>query len=167
LIRQCSNRDIEVIYTIINDAARVYKSVIPEDCWQEPYMSKDELRQEISRGIVFWGYEEDGKLAGVMGIQHVQDVTLIRHAYVLRNRQRQGIGGKLLPFLCKKTFRLVLVGTWADAFWAVNFYKKHDFELVPPQEKGRLLTKYWSIPKRQAEVSVVLADENWFKKMYV
>lgn len=156
MIRKCCNNDIGVIYEIINDAAQAYKGVIPEDCWREPYMSIDELRHEIDSGVAFWGYEEGGELIGVMGLQRVQDVALIRHAYVRTGKQRRGIGSKLLSFLCARTTRPLLVGTWADATWAIKFYEKHGFQLVPPEEKDQLLEKYWSIPRRQAEVSVVL-----------
>ena len=163
MIRQCHNREFEAIYSIINDAAQAYKGVIPADRWKEPYMSKDELRHEMDEGVVFWGYEEDGELVGVMGIQHVQDVTLIRHAYVRPAKQNQGIGGKLLSFLHRQTARPILIGTWADATWAIRFYEKHGSRLVSPEEKGRLLRKYWSVPARQIETSVVLADQKWFE----
>jgi N-acetylglutamate synthase-like GNAT family acetyltransferase len=163
MIRQCDNSEFRVIYEVINDAAQAYKGVIPMDCWKEPYMSKDELRREIDEGVTFWGYyEEDGELIGVTGIQHVQDVTLIRHAYVRTAKRKRGIGGKLLSHLRKQTTRPILIGTWADAIWAIRFYEKHGFRLVPPQEKDRLLRKYWSVPERQIQTSVVLADQEWF-----
>lgn len=162
-IRHCTEDDFEIVYEIVNDAAVAYRGIIPVDRWQEPYMSKDELRHEINAGVVFWGYEENGDLLGVMGIQDVQDVTLMRHAYVRTKRRNRGIGGRLLTVLCKKTIRPVLVGTWADAVWAVRFYEKHDFRMVTPEEKDRLLRKYWSIPERQVETSVVLADRCWFE----
>jgi len=158
MIRRCNDNDFDVIYLIVNDAAQAYKGVIPADCWSEPYMSKEYLRHEIDVGVAFWGYEEDGELAAVMGIQHVQDVTLIRHAYVLTVRRNQGIGGKLLSFLRTQTARPILIGTWAAAVWAVGFYEKHGFRLVTPEEKDRLLRKYWSIANRQVETSVVLAE---------
>jgi N-acetylglutamate synthase-like GNAT family acetyltransferase len=151
-----------MIYEIINDAAQAYREVIPVDRWKEPYMSKDELRREIDEGVIFWGYEEDGELVGVTGIQHVQDVTLIRHAYVRTAKRNQGIGGKLLAHLRKQTTRPILIGTWADAVWAIRFYEKHGFRLVSSEEKERLLRKYWSVPERQIETSVVLADQKWF-----
>ncbi|HVO65463.1 MAG TPA: GNAT family N-acetyltransferase, partial [Syntrophales bacterium] len=157
-IRPCRESEFETMYVIINDAAEAYRGIIPTDRWQEPYMSKDELRHEMDDGVVFWGYEEDGELLGVMGIQDVQDVTLMRHAYVRTTRRNQGIGGKLLSVLRKKTTRPVLIGTWAAAVWAVRFYEKHGFHLVSTEEKNRLLKKYWSIPERQVETSVVLAD---------
>jgi GNAT superfamily N-acetyltransferase len=162
MIRECDNNDFEVIYSIINEAAEAYKSVIPEDRWKVPYMDREELQHEIDHGVVFWGYEEDGALVGVMGIQDVMDVTLVRHAYVRTARQNQGIGGRLISELRGKTTRPLLMGTWADAVWAVRFYERHGFRLVTPEEKTRLLKKYWSIPERQVETSVVLADQRWF-----
>ena len=162
MIRQCDNSEVELIYSIINDAAEVYRGVIPGDRWKEPYMSKDELQHEIDQGVVFWGYEQDGELVGVMGIQHLQDVTLIRHAYVRVANQNQGIGGKLLSSLRQQATRPLLVGTWAHALWAIRFYENHGFQLVSWEEKERLLRKYWSIPERQVETSVVLAEQRWF-----
>lgn len=162
MIRRCDSNDFEAIYAIINDAAKAYKGIIPEDRWKEPYMDRGYLQHEIDDGVVFWAYEEDGKLIGVMGIQDVLDVTLIRHAYVRTARRNQGIGGTLLLDLRTKTTRPLLMGTWADAVWAIRFYEKHGFQLVTPQEKTRLLQKYWSIPERQVETSVVLADHKWF-----
>ncbi|MEE9537282.1 MAG: GNAT family N-acetyltransferase [Desulfobacterales bacterium] len=161
MIRQCNDRDFEIIYSIINDAARVYKDVIPGDRWKEPYMSKDELQHQINEGVVFWGYEEDGELIGVMGIQHVQDVSLIRHAYVRPERQNRGIGQELLFVLYSQIDHPTLIGTWAGAVWAIQFYEKNGFKIVSQQEKKRLLEKYWSIPARQVETSVVLADRKW------
>ena len=163
MIRRCRNNESEAIYTIINEASRAYKGVIPADRWKEPYMSRDELRQEMEHGVVFWGYEENGELVGVMGIQHVQDVTLIRHAYVSTSKRGRGIGGRLLTALRDQSTRPMLVGTWADAVWAIHFYEKHGFRLVSSQEKDRLLRRYWSIPERQIQTSVVLADKNWFE----
>ena len=157
-IRPCEERDIEIVYEIINDAAEAYRGIIPADRWKEPYMSKDELRHEIDEGVRFWCYIENGELLGVMGMQDVEDVTLMRHAYVRTVRRRQGIGGRLLTELRKKAKRPILIGTWAAATWAVHFYEAHGFCLVSPEEKDRLLKKYWSIPKRQIETSVVLAE---------
>ena len=162
MIRQCKDRDFETIYSIINDAAKAYRGVIPEDRWKEPYMPREELQHEIEEGVVFGGYEADGELIGVAGIQHVQDVTLIRHAYVRTARQSQGIGGKLLSELRRKTANPILIGTWAEAHGAIRFYEKHSFRLVSAREKNRLLKKYWSVPDRQVETSVVLADGKWF-----
>lgn len=158
MIRKCDDSDFETIYAIVNDAAQAYKEVIPADRWNDEYMSKTELRQEINEGVVFYGYEEDGELIGVMGLQDVDDVTLIRHAYTRTRRRNQGVGGQLLSHLLKLTERPVLMGTWADANWAVKFYEKHGFELVSTAEKDRLLRKYWNIPERQIETSVVLAE---------
>ena len=162
MIRQCSVDEFENIFSIINDSAEAYKGVIPEDCWKEPYMSKDELRHEIAEGILFHGYEENGELVGVMGVQHVQGVTLIRHSYIRTAKRNQGIGWKLLSSLCKQANRPILIGTWADAVWAIRFYEKHSFGLVSSEEKDRLLKKYWSVRERQIETSVVLADQKWF-----
>ncbi len=161
MIRKCNNIDFETIQSIINDSAQAYKDVIPEDRWEEPYMSNNELQHEIDEGVEFWGYEEDGQLIGVMGIQDIQDVTLIRHSYIRTARRNQGIGARLLSELRQKTTRPTLVGTWADAVWAIRFYEKHGFRLVTPIQKDRLLKKYWSIPERQVETSVVLADQKW------
>ena len=161
MLRPCDKNDFDRIYSIVNDAALAYKGVIPEDRWKEPYMSRDELQHEIDQDVLFWGYEVDGEIVGVMGIQHVKDVTLIRHAYVRTANQKQGIGEKLLSELRRQTDRPVLIGTWADAVWAIRFYEKHGFQRVSETEKNHLLEKYWSIPKRQVETSVVLADRAW------
>jgi len=162
LIRECHDGDVALVYTIINEAAEVYKGVIPEDRWKEPYMPKSELLHEIGEGVIFWGYEENGQLVGVMGIQPVEDVTLIRHAYVRPAYQSRGIGGLLLSALRQKTTGPLLIGTWANALWAIRFYEKHGFQLVTSEQKDRLLRQYWSIPERQIDTSVVLADHNWF-----
>ncbi len=164
MIRPSTEDEFETIYSIVNDAAEAYRGVIPADCFQEPYMSRDELRHEIQDGVVFWGWEESGKLIGVMGIQDVRDVTLIRHAYVRSARRNQGIGGQLLAHLHGMAIQPTLVGTWAAAVWAVRFYEHHGFRLVTPQEKDRLLRTYWSISDRQVETSVVLADARWFER---
>ena len=161
MIRKCDDSDFETIYQIINEAAQVYRGIIPADRWKEPYMPRDELEHEIEAEVRFWAYEEDGELLGVMGIQDVLDVTLIRHAYVRTAQQNKGIGGKLLSHLRTLTSRPILLGTWADATWAIRFYEKHGFHLVTPKEKDRLLKKYWAIPDRQIETSVVLAEKSW------
>jgi GNAT superfamily N-acetyltransferase len=149
--------DFDAILKIINDAAQVYKGVIPDDRWKETYMSAEELRGEIEAGVRFFGWVEGGHLLGVTGIQALQDTTLIRHAYVLPGYQRQGIGTKLLEYLIGLAETLeILVGTWVDATWAIRFYEKHGFKLVSPREKDRLLRTYWNIPERQVETSVVL-----------
>ena len=163
-IRRCVDEDFETIWLIINEASQVYRGVIPLDRWKEPYMSKTELEHEIRDGVSFWGYEVDGKLAGVMGIQDLEEVSLIRHAYVRRANQNQGIGSKLLFHLHGQTAKPVLVGTWAAANWAIRFYERHGFKLVTRETKDRLLRKYWSIPERQVETSVVLADHKWNQK---
>ena len=161
MIRRCDHRDFELIWTIINDGARAYQGIIPEDCWTEPYMSSKELRDEIDEGVVFWGYEEAGTLVGVMGIQQVLDVTLVRHAYVRTSSQKRGIGGRLLSHLRESASAPMLIGTWAAAVWAIHFYERHGFQMVSPQEKDRLLKRYWTIPERQMHASVVLADAKW------
>ncbi len=149
--------EFDAILNVVNDAAQMYKGVIPQDRWKEPYMPASELEQENADGVEFYGWKENNVLAGVMGIQLVNDVTLIRHAYVLTAHQRRGIGEKLLKHLMSlATTSTVLVGTWEAAYWAVRFYEKHGFKLVSNEEKDRLLRKYWSIPERQIVTSVVL-----------
>jgi GNAT superfamily N-acetyltransferase len=163
MIRRCDDdHDFELIWATINDGARAYQGIIPEDCWTEPYMSRKELRHEMDDGVVFWGFEENRTLAGVMGIQQVQDVTLIRHAYVRTSGQKKGIGGHLLSHLREVAKSPVLIGTWADAVWAIRFYEKHGFRMVGPAEKERLLKEYWTVSERQRETSVVLADRKWW-----
>lgn len=162
MIRQCKDSDNNMIFEIINEAARAYKGVIPEDRWQEPYMPFEELIKEIEDGIIFWGLERDGGLVGVMGNQDKGEVTLIRHAYVITQAQKSGVGTKLLRHLESQTEKPVLIGTWAAATWAVSFYEKNGYALVTEEEKNRLLRKYWSIPERQVETSVVLANQTWF-----
>lgn len=158
MIRLCGQTDFATMHAVINTAALVYRGIIPDDRWKEPYMPEHELAAEIEAGVVFWCWEEDGLIAGVMGIQDVLDVTLIRHAYTHPACQRQGIGSKLLKHLRAQTLRPLLMGTWADAQWAVRFYEKHGFRLVTEEEKNILLRKYWNIPERQVEASVVLSD---------
>ncbi|MFA5099999.1 MAG: GNAT family N-acetyltransferase [Candidatus Omnitrophota bacterium] len=160
MIRQCTESDFETIFEIINDAAMAYKGFIPADRWKEPYMSRKELRHEIDDGVRFWGYEDDGRLIGVMGIQDVKDVTLIRHAYVRTACRNKGIGGTLLVFLQGQSNRKLLIGTWKDAVWAVRFYERYGFRVVSEGEKDRLLRTYWSIPQRQVETSVVLSGSS-------
>lgn len=163
MILQCKESDFAAILEIINDAANAYKGVIPEDRWHEPYMSAEELTREIEDGVVFWGLEREGRLVGVMGIQEKGDVTLIRHSYIRPEAQKTGIGTKLLSRLQAMSQKPVLIGTWAAADWAISFYRKNGYTLLPKEEKTRLLGKYWSIPERQVETSVVLADRKWFK----
>ena len=156
MIAPCTEAHIPAIFAIVNDAARAYRGHVPEDCLHEPYIPEEELRGEIAAGVRFFGWFEDGALLGVMGIQDVQDVTLIRHAYVATRARRGGIGGKLLQHLLALTARPVLVGTWRAATWAIDFYARHGFRLVDEAEKTALLRKYWSISERQNETSVVL-----------
>jgi N-acetylglutamate synthase-like GNAT family acetyltransferase len=158
MIRECKESDFKTIFEIINDAAQAYKGVIPRDRWHEPYMPFEELRKEIEDGVIFWGLEQDGELIGVMGIQDKGEVTLIRHAYVLARAQKLGIGTRLLRHLEGMTEKPILIGTWAVALWAISFYEKNGYILVSEEEKNRLLRKYWSIPERQVETSVVLAN---------
>ena len=161
MIRVCKESDYKQILEIINDAAYAYKGIIPEDRWHEPYMPFDELMKEIENGVFFWGLEHDGQLLGVMGIQDRGEVTLIRHAYVSTCSQKMNIGTKLLKYLESLTVKPVLIGTWAAASWAISFYEKNGYVLLPEKEKNSLLKRYWSIPKRQVETSVVLANETW------
>jgi GNAT superfamily N-acetyltransferase len=158
VIRPCRDDERPQILAIVNAAAEAYRGVIPADRWHEPYMAADELDREIAAGVAFWAYEEDGELAGVMGIQAVGDVELIRHAYVRPGRQRSGIGGALLQHLRAQAVRPMLVGTWAAAVWAIRFYERHGFVRVSPERTTELLRTYWDIPERQVETSVVLAD---------
>ncbi len=161
LIRPLRHDEIDRALAIINQAAQAYNGVIPADCWQEPYMPEEELRAEIMAGVNFWAYTIEGRLVGVMGRQEVLDVTLIRHAYVDPEFQRQGVGSLLLAHLLKEIPGPVLVGTWAAAWWAIRFYEEHGFKLVSQKDKDRLLGTYWSITPRQTETSVVLADPKW------
>jgi GNAT superfamily N-acetyltransferase len=149
------------MYVIINDAAQAYKGVIPNDCWQDPYMSLDELKHEIEDGVVFWGIEEGGTLLGIMGIQDKGKVTLIRHAYILTNQQNHGIGTQLLLHLEGMTKKPILIGTWAAATWAIRFYEKNGYRLLSRSETEELLKQYWNIPARQIVTSVVLANPAW------
>jgi N-acetylglutamate synthase-like GNAT family acetyltransferase len=163
MIRRCHNQDFESIWAIIHDGSRAYRGIIPEDRWTEPYMSREKLQHEIDDGVVFWGYEVNGTLIGVMGTQRVEDVTLIRHAYVRTDSQKLGVGSQLLAHLQELTTSPVLIGTWADAVWAVRFYERHGFRLVSEEDKDKLLKRYWNIPERQIQTSVVLADAKWWK----
>ena len=158
MFQKCDESDFDSIYQVINSAAVVYKGIIPADRLKDPYMSKEELTEEIESGVVFWCSKEHDEILGVMGIQDIKDVTLIRHAYTLPSCQRKGIGSKLLHHLGSLTKRPLLMGTWADADWAIRFYQKHGFSLVTREEKNFLLRKYWNIPERQVETSVVLSN---------
>jgi len=162
MIRPCdAASEFETVWTIINDGARAYNGVVPADCLKNPYMTMPELAHEMKNGVVFWGYEASGDLIGVMGIQELDKVTLIRHAYVRTKAQGRGIGRKLLSHLRGLANNPLLIGTWADAKWAISFYEKHGFRLLSAEQKNDLLSKYWKIPKRQAETSVVLASAEW------
>ena len=167
MIRECTESDFQTIFEIINDAAQAYKGIILYDGWHDPYMSFEELRKEIESGVVFWGLEHDEQLLGVMGIQDKGEVTLIRHAYVRTQAQKLGIGTKLLQYLESLTKKPILIGTWAAASWAISFYEKNEYTLVSEEEKCCLLRKYWSIPQRQVETSVVLANQKWNRAQHV
>jgi N-acetylglutamate synthase-like GNAT family acetyltransferase len=161
MISMCSQNDFNEIYEIINDAASAYRGIIPADRWHDPYMTKEELKKQIDEAVEFWNYKEDKTIQGVMGIQFKGDATLIRHAYVRTTERNKGIGGKLLNHLLQKSTTPVLIGTWAAATWAIEFYQKHGFRLLPNDEKNNLLRKYWNIPDRQRETSVVLTSADW------
>lgn len=161
MIRRAIDADRGAILAIVNDGAQAYRGVIPADRWHEPYMPAEELAHEVASGVVFWVYEEEGRMLGVMGIQDKGDVALVRHAYVPTSIQRKGIGSKLLRHVQGLGDKPVLIGTWADATWAIAFYRRNGFTVVSPAEKDRLLRTYWSIPARQVETSVVLADGRW------
>ena len=161
MIRALTDADLAEALAIVNAAAEAYRGIIPPDRWKEPYMPEDELAAEIAAGIAFSGWD-DGTLQGVMGVQPVDDVILIRHAYVRPERQGRGIGTALLAALCRDADRPILIGTWAAATWAIGFYQARGFALVDEAGKARLLRRYWTIPDRQIETSVVLADARWF-----
>ncbi len=157
------NSDLQAMSAIVNAAAQAYRGVIPADRWHEPYMPLDELEKEIAGGVLFWVAEEDGRVLGVMGIQDKSDVALVRHAYVAPDVQRKGVGRMLLRHVESLTGKPVLIGTWADASWAIDFYRRNGFTVVSDKHKDDLLRKYWSIPARQIETSVVLADGRWME----
>jgi GNAT superfamily N-acetyltransferase len=161
MIRACTQDDLTAVCAIINDAAQAYKGVIPVDRWHEPYMPLAELVHEIERGVVFWGVEADGELVGVMGMQDRGEVELIRHAYVRTRSRAQGIGSELLRHLERLSAKPMLIGTWADALWAIRFYEKHGYRVLGRSETEALLKKYWTIPERQISTSVVLAGPGW------
>ncbi len=164
MIRKLGENDFQAIYAIVNDAAVAYKDKIPADRWKEPYMPKEELREEISSGVQFYGYIQNGKVVAVMGIQPVGRVTLIRHAYTLTGCQRQGLGEKLLKHLMDLAETdLILVGTWIAASWAIGFYQKNGFKLLSREETNKQLKTYWNIPERQIETSVVLQKKRQLK----
>jgi GNAT superfamily N-acetyltransferase len=155
--------DLAAMLAIVNDAAQAYRGVIPVDRWREPYMPADELAEEIAGGVVFWVAEQQGRLLGVMGIQDKGAVALVRHAYVAPDIQRKGVGTRLLRHVEGLVNKPILIGTWADATWAIEFYRRNGFSVVPDGHKERLLRTYWSIPARQIETSVVLADGRWMQ----
>jgi len=161
IIRKSSGQDFDSILAIVNDASRAYQGVIPADRWHEPYMSADELQREIGEGVVFWVAEEDARVTGVMGIQDKGDVALVRHAYVAPTTQRSGVGTRLLQHVEGLVDKPILIGTWAAASWAVDFYRRNGYAVVGTSDKDRLLRTYWSIPDRQIETSVVLANARW------
>ena len=163
VIRNGVEADFAAMLAIVNDAARAYRGVIPADRWHEPYMSADELKREIAGGVVFWVAEQEGRLSGIMGIQDGGDVVLVRHAYVSPSAQRSGVGTRLLHHVEGLVDKPILIGTWAAASWAIEFYRRNGFSVVPDGEKDRLLRTYWSIPARQIETSVVLADRRWME----
>jgi N-acetylglutamate synthase-like GNAT family acetyltransferase len=163
LIRKSLEADLAEILAIVNAAAQAYRGVIPADRWREPYMPPDELEREIADGVIFWVAEEDGSLLAVMGIQDKGEVALVRHAYVSPTVQRKGVGTNLLRHVQGLAGKPVLIGTWADASWAIGFYRRNGFTVVPNTHKDSLLRRYWSIPARQVETSVVLADGRWMR----
>lgn len=165
MIRQSTDEDFDAMLAIINDAANAYRGVIPADRWRKPYMPAHELKKEIREGVAFWVAEHDGRVVGVMGIQDKGDVTLVRHAYVVPTTQRTGVGTKLLRHATGLVDKPILIGTWAAASWAIDFYKRNGFNILPNAEKERLLRTYWSIPPRQVETSVVLADTRWMERV--
>ena len=156
MIRQCRESDFDTLCEIINDAARAYRGIIPADRWHDPYMPPAELRREIDDGIAFWCSKRKEGLCGIMGIQDRKEVTLIRHAYVRSASQRQGVGTGLLEHLEAMTDKTILIGTWRAASWAISFYEKRGYSLTDKTDTVRLLRRYWSIPERQVETSVVL-----------
>lgn len=161
MIRPCQPADFETILAIVNDGASIYKGIIPADQWKDPYMSREHLQSDMDDGVVFWGFENASGLSGVMGIQAVEQVSLIRHAYVRTDCQHFGIGRQLLGHLRTVAHGPVLIGTWAQASWAIRFYQNNGFAIVPEDEKDRLLRKYWKVPERQMETSVVLCDQSY------
>ena len=161
MIRPCSDADFDSILEIINDAASAYRGVIPAEHWHDPYMSTAELRDEIIARVQFWGYEQAGRLIGVMGIQDIDEVMLIRHAYVRTDHRKHGVGERLLSHLRALTVRPMLIGTWTAASWAIRFYERHGFQVVSEAERDRLLQRYWTVPPRQIDASVVLVDQRW------
>ena len=164
MIRESREDDLPAVLAVINDAAQAYKGVIPADRWHEPYMPPAELAQEIAAGVRFWITEQNGRVIGVMGIQDKGEVALVRHAYVATVLQRKGVGAGLLKHVQGLTSKPMLIGTWRDAAWAIDFYRRNGFTLLSDSDKDELLRRFWSIPPRQAETSVVLADQRWMQR---
>lgn len=164
MIRAFADGDTPAILAVINDAAQAYRGVIPADRWHEPYMPREELEREIASGVQFWVDEEGSQIAGVMGIHDKGEVALVRHAYVAPSMQRKGVGRRLLRHVQGLTGKPMLIGTWATASWAIEFYSRNGFALLSGEDKDRLLRTYWSIPERQIETSVVLADRRWLER---
>lgn len=162
MIRRCDEKDFDTILDVINDSAQCYRGVIDPDCWNDPYMSADYLRHEIDNGVRFWSFERDEVIIGVMGVQDVMDVTLVRHVYVKSASRNSGAGSALLERIREMTDKPILMGAYKAAVWALDFYEKHGFKLIDGEEKNRLLKKYWSLPDTQIETSVVMAEEKWF-----
>lgn len=163
LIRKSVEADLAPIFAVVNEAAQAYRGVIPADRWHEPYMPMAELLREIADGIVFWVAEDEGRVLGTMGIQDKGAVALVRHAYVAPTAQRKGVGTRLLRHVEGLAGKPILMGTWADASWAIEFYRQNGYTVVPDNDKDRLLRTYWSIPERQIQTSVVLADRRWME----
>jgi N-acetylglutamate synthase-like GNAT family acetyltransferase len=164
VIRRSEEADFGAMLAIINDAAHAYRGVIPADRWHEPYMPSDDLAREIAQGVEFWVAEDEKGLSGVMGIQDKGGVALVRHAYVVPTTQRSGVGTRLLRHVEGLVDKPILIGTWAAASWAIAFYRRNGFTLVSSGDKDRLLRTYWSIPPRQIETSVVLANARWLRE---
>ncbi len=162
MIDKCDQKDFQNIFEIINDGAAAYRGIIPADRWHDPYMSSEELNRQIEEGVQFWKYIDNDEILGVMGIQFKGEVTLIRHAYVRSASRNKGVGSKLLNHLRKFSQTPILIGTWADADWAIGFYQKHGFRLLEVDEKNRLLRRFWRIPDRQIQTSVVLASADFY-----
>jgi N-acetylglutamate synthase-like GNAT family acetyltransferase len=167
MIREATENDFNDIYNVINDAAIAYKGIIPADRWHEPYMTREELKTQIEDGVRFTCYIDDNNIIGVMGIQNKKDVDLIRHAYVITSQRKKGIGTILIHELLKDSTKPILIGTWKAAHWAIDFYERHGFFVVPEDEKNILLRKYWNIPDRQVETSIVLADNKYKDKKHL
>jgi N-acetylglutamate synthase-like GNAT family acetyltransferase len=166
MIRKATENDFDDIYHVINDAAMAYKGIIPLDRWHEPYMTREELKAQIDDGVCFYCYVDHSGVVGVMGLQDKGEVSLIRHAYVITAERKKGIGARLIQELLKDSSKPVLIGTWRAAHWAIRFYERHGFLVVSEEEKNKLLRKYWNIPDRQVEASIVLAEKKYAGDKY-